>query len=156
VPPPQCPECGRFLSNGFVRGLLSAPASCPRCDALLTAGRFAGSDALATGPGSSGESVRPPDLAPASVRPERDVLEGWDRPTDVLPGREAGDLAAGWARTVATVVAAGVAGGLLGAVLSRRNRPVLAALGTVVGAGAAVLGSRDAGRSPEVASLCRR
>jgi hypothetical protein len=35
VPPERCPDCGRFLSRGFVAGLADRSAPCPRCGVEL-------------------------------------------------------------------------------------------------------------------------
>lgn len=152
--PPRCPECGRFLSNAFVQGLLAEPGACPRCATTLTADQFHGADALLQAPEPLAESVRPPDLPPESVRPsaDRDVLAGWDQPASVeadRSGRAGGGAVAGVpVREVAGVVGAGIAGGLLGgllgALLSRR-RTLLAVIGTLFGAGLAVLASQRQG-----------
>ncbi len=76
--PQKCPKCGLFLSNDFVRrtqqrpqapGALPRTASCPHCNTTPTA-----EPAPAAGAGS----VRPPDLPPAYVHDDGDVLAGWD------------------------------------------------------------------------------
>ena len=136
--PEQCPECGRFLARAFVAGLGDGPQPCPRCGAELTAdlvgaGSAGAEDATMPEAPSVDDtpSVRPPDLAPDAVR-QADVLEGWDRGSDVV------DLAR-WRddRQPFPVDAVAVAGGLVvgaavGAVLGER-RGRNAALGAVVG-----------------------
>lgn len=152
--PPRCPECGRFLSNAFVQGLLAEPRACPRCAATLTPDQFHGTDALLQAPEPLAESVRPPDLPPESVRPpaDRDVLAGWDQPASVAAdrsGRMGGGAVAGVpVREVAGVVGAGIAGGLLGGLLGAllpRRRTLLAVIGTLFGAGLALLATQRQG-----------
>jgi hypothetical protein len=53
VPPPKCPECGRFLKRSLVESLTAAPTPCPRCETGLVASMF-----------PEERSVRPPDLGP--------------------------------------------------------------------------------------------
>lgn len=36
MPPPQCPECGRFLATAFVEQITHEPAPCPRCGTELS------------------------------------------------------------------------------------------------------------------------
>ncbi len=36
MPPPQCPECGRFLATAFVEQITSEPAPCPGCGTELS------------------------------------------------------------------------------------------------------------------------
>lgn len=178
MPSQRCPDCGRFLSRGFVASLAERSAPCPRCGAALDGTRLtteapaptaptaaAGTpepepvpvpepaDALATAPDDGAEvepdepgdrstehaavvgpddaSVRPPDLAPDTVRD--DVLADWDvgvGPADMARWRE--DHRPFPTDTV--VVAGAAAGGLvLGAVLDDRTGRG-AAVGTVAGA----------------------
>jgi ribosomal protein S27AE len=35
VPPPQCPECGRFLATAFVNQIQASARPCPRCGTSL-------------------------------------------------------------------------------------------------------------------------
>lgn len=174
MPPPQCPECGRFLSKAFMVGLADGPVACPRCEVDLTADRFdpddlpeaiAGSEeavspeaeATATAAGEAADaledaereepdaSVRPPDLPPGDVEGDRDVLEGWDRPDaeviDLLE-RRASIGGADPSVVVGTLLGAGLAGGLLGAVVARNHRPFGALIGSLAGASGAMLGMR--------------
>jgi hypothetical protein len=114
VPPPQCPECGRFLKRTVVDGLTDEPTACPRCGTGLVAAMF---DAPADGsvpdpsrpaPTATDErSVRPPDLGradpattrvlevtgrgPGSVRPpDLPPVTVRDEPRDVLEGWDVG------------------------------------------------------------------
>jgi hypothetical protein len=113
VPPPQCPECGRFLKRDVVDALTDDPTACPRCGTGLVAAMFAGSTADAA-PGTeptpeAGDerSVRPPDLGradpattrvlevtgdgPGSVRPpDLPPVAVRDEPRDVLEGWDVG------------------------------------------------------------------
>ncbi len=147
MPPPQCPECGRFLSKDFVRGLLAEPAACPRCGTTLDAERFHGSEVLQTAPEPLAESVRPPDLPPETVRPaeERDVLAGWDQPPAPAAAEPAVAGDAGVARAAGLIVGAGVLGGAIGALASRRRRLLLTVVGTLLGALAALVTARLSG-----------
>jgi hypothetical protein len=55
VPPERCPDCGRFLSRGFVAGLADRSVPCPRCGVELDATMLvAGEEAV----GSSEEAAR--------------------------------------------------------------------------------------------------
>jgi hypothetical protein len=115
VPPPQCPECGRFLKRAVVDALTDDPTACPRCGTGLVAAMFADAadDATApapTGPGAEAaeeRSVRPPDLGradpattrilevtgggPGSVRPpDLPPVTVRDEPRDVLEGWDVG------------------------------------------------------------------
>lgn len=166
MPAPQCPMCGRFLKQAFVRELSDAPAPCPRCEQPLTAADFDAAPAPpqtassqepdvpahpeetataersapaepSAAPATGPASVRPPDLEPASVHD--DVLAGWDRGIGPMPP-------GGWQRdeppfpTDAVVVAgAAAAGVVLGAVGGRRRGrgALLGALAGAVLAGAA-------------------
>lgn len=155
MPPPQCPECGRFLSKAFMVGLADGPADCPRCETALTPDRFDPADLPASVSATEVEppseapasdaSVRPPDLPPSDVERGRDVLEGWDRPDaeviDLLE-RRASVGGADPGTVIGTVLGAGVAGGLLGAVVARNHRSFGAIIGTLAGASGAVLGMR--------------
>lgn len=151
--PPKCPQCGRFLSNAFIRALLDEPATCPRCGTTLNAEQFSGSDALAMAPPDG--SVRPPDLPPESVRPtaeERDVLEGWDQPAEVIDLQARRGVpepaVADRLRAMAVVMAAGVVGALLGALILRRHRRLGAILGTFAASMASRSPGAAAGRRP--------
>jgi hypothetical protein len=110
VPPPQCPECGRFLKRAVVDALTDDPTACPRCGTGLVAAMFADltDDATAAetaGAEASGErSVRPPDLGRADAATTR-VLEvtgggpGSVRPPDLPPVTvrdEPRDVLEGW------------------------------------------------------------
>lgn len=86
-------------------------------------------------------SIRPPDLAPESVR-GRDVLAGWD--VGVGPGE-----AAAWRhdrppfpQDTVVVGAAGLAGVVAGALISDRSRLRGALLGGLLGASAAAVARR--------------
>jgi hypothetical protein len=153
VPSQRCPDCGRFLPRGFVASLAERTAPCPRCGVALDATQLA-TDAPAPtaaagtlppepSAAAADTSVRPPDLAPDTVRD--DVLAGWDvgvGPSDMARWRE--DRRPFPTDTV--VVAGAAVGGLLlgaalGAVLGERPGRG-AVVGTVVGALAAAAGRR--------------
>lgn len=150
MPPPQCPECGRFLSKAFMVGLADGAADCPRCEAALTPDRFDPADLPPSVPATEAEpvsdtSVRPPDLPPPDLERDRDVLEGWDhQEAEVIEllERRASVGGAGPTTVIGTVLGAGVAGGLLGAVVARNHRSFGAIIGTLAGASGAVLGMR--------------
>jgi hypothetical protein len=156
VPPPKCPECGRFLKLALVASLTSDPVPCPRCETGLVAAMFPqetsvrppdlGTDAAATtelsvsavaAAAEARGSVRPPDLVPVTVRDEpRDVLAGWDEhadPADLVRWRE--DRPPFPTDTV-IVAGAGVLGVLAGALVPpRRGRnAAIGGLAGVVGA----------------------
>lgn len=139
--PDRCPECGRFLRGDFVVGLAEGPADCPGCGVVLTAERF--DDAAARGVEDTTSSVRPPDLPVEELRTD-DVLAGWDEghePT-VEPLTELRELFPPERLTeVFAVVAAGVAGGVLGGLLLPRHRSFGAFAGTLAGAAGALLGA---------------
>jgi hypothetical protein len=136
--PLRCPECGRFLSNEFVQGLIAEPGPCPRCETVLDADQFHGTAPLIHAPEPLAESVRPPDLPADEVVPpeERDVLAGWD--TDEHPER----MVAAPLGAAAAIVGAGVIGGLVGGLAARRHRSAGAVIGTLAGATAAIVSSR--------------
>lgn len=113
----------------------------PAVPAPGTAAAVDGEAADASSPSSAPDSIRPPDLDPQVVRtPDEDVLAGWD------VGATAEEVAS-WRRDqrpfptdAVVVVSAGVAGGVLAALLADRGRgrwAALGALGGVVGAGVA-------------------
>lgn len=143
-------------------GLSDGPEDCPRCETSLTADRFdpqdlpasvaadeteplAEADVAATADDVPEPSVRPPDLPPADTEADRDVLQGWDRPDaeviDLLE-RRASVGGADPAAVIGTVLGAGLAGGLLGAIVARNHRPFGAVVGTLAGASGAMLGMR--------------
>lgn len=138
-------------------GLSDGPEDCPRCEASLTADRFDPQDLPAAVAADETEplaradvegpepSVRPPDLPPTDVEADRDVLEGWDRPDaeviDLLE-RRVSVGGADPAAVIGTVLGAGLAGGLLGAIVARNHRPFGAVVGTLAGASGAMLGMR--------------
>lgn len=161
MPPAQCPECGRFLARGFVQNLVTEPADCPKCGLRLSAAHFpeelgqaAAPDGPAEEPAGAAElrdgttpdpddlSVRPPDLDPGDVRRTddggRDPLQGWDAgDADVL---ELDRFRAGRRPPPdgAIVGGAGLAGALVGVLVSdRRGRGV--ALGLTAGVAAAAV-----------------
>ncbi len=156
MPPPQCPECARFLSNAFVVGLGDEPAPCPRCGTVLTvdadgapvpaseAAPAETAPAGATAPPAAEPrevpeppSVRPPDLPAAAVR-DRDVLEGWDE--EALPGRapaEGTPILGFTPAELGTIVGAGLVGGLMGAWLAGEYRRLGATVGAAAAAGMA-------------------
>jgi hypothetical protein len=127
VPPPKCPECGRFLKQSLVASLSDEPTPCPRCETGLVATMFAqgtdggvetdgGLEATVETTGGveavDGErSVRPPDLGisdPVPVAVQAPTLaEGHDadrgsvRPPDLPPVTvrdEPRDVLADWDR----------------------------------------------------------
>jgi hypothetical protein len=113
VPPPQCPECGRFLKQSYVDQLSADPTSCPRCGTGLVASMFpedrsvrppdlgpADATAVPAAPAAD-RSVRPPDLGPADATavPAAPAADGSVRPPDLVPVTvrdEARDVLAGW------------------------------------------------------------
>lgn len=157
--PVQCPECARFLSNAFVAGLQKGPAPCPKCETELRSQQFEDAEGNATTPvadrGSTGSavagegSVRPPDLAPATVRDGGpDPLAGWDRHGDAGPmvglGPEHDPAATG-----AAIGVGGVVGALIGAVAA--DRSVLGALvGGAIGGALAAAGAHAIARRQQV------
>lgn len=136
MPPQQCPDCGRFLKNDLVASLTDTPTPCPGCDTGLVAAMFADSGAAR---GDASSSVRPPDLAPESVR---------DDPAQALAGWDAGEVAdlERWRDDrppfpvdAAVIGGAALVGALVGAVSSRR-----AVRGATLGGLAAGLGAAAA------------
>lgn len=145
MPPEQCPECGRFLSNAFVTGLAAADAPCPKCETTLVAAMFsvAETDVAEVEPAvpTSG-AVRPPDLEPqasgATVRPpDQSHLAGWDTGgapvTTIDPSEHRG-----FDPVVFGVLTAGgaLAGLGLGGLLASKRRGLGATFGVIVGAAA--------------------
>lgn len=117
--PAQCPSCGRFLSNDLVAGLSDDEAPCPKCGTMLTASMF-----------DDDQTLEPP--AEATTAPADDPLEGWDsgapEVVDLAPVRP------GRSDDGAVLVAAGVVGVLVGALLGRSGaRRRWAMLGGLVG-----------------------
>lgn len=163
MPPAQCPECGRFLKRSLVTGLAETPAPCPACGAELRADMFArepvaaaaspasatsdvaADDTAVDAAASDGDegSVRPPDLAPQTVRDDAsDVLAGWD----VGAGP---DEVAGWRDDTppfpidaAVVLGLGAAGMLMGWAVGRDRRLRGALAGAFAGAVAASVARR--------------
>lgn len=160
MPPKQCPECGRFLKNAFVDALANGPVACPRCEATLDASRFAGGapGRIPVPAGGSGDdepdparagepaprpdevSVRPPDLAPDTVRDGTDdVLAEWDH------GASAAEIASWRADRrpfpldTVVVIGGGVAGLIAGLIGGRDHRVRDAALGAIAGVGGAAV-----------------
>lgn len=83
MPPPQCPECGRFLATAFIEQIRTEPAPCPGCDTQLS---HAAQDAGAT-------PVEPrPVPPPAATLPEQGAVGAADALDDQ---DETGDEAAG-------------------------------------------------------------
>lgn len=118
MPPVQCPECGRFLANAFVMGLLTEPNDCPKCGTRLSAANFpdklgqaAAPDGPAEEPAAAAElrSDEPPPATPG------DPLWDWDGggPNQAAPSEPVPDAA--------VIAGSGAAGALLGALLSRRR-----------------------------------
>lgn len=139
--PAQCPECGRFLAKAFVAGLGTEPTPCPRCESPLTAAMLQDDVAAARTSDAAAQtsevapdpdaSVRPPDLAPDTVR-EDDVLDGWDRGADVVDLARFRDDQPPFPVDAAIVGGGLLAGAILGAMVGQR-RVRGAALGAVVG-----------------------
>lgn len=146
--PERCPECGRFLAADFVEGLAAEPSPCPRCEVVLGPEHFSDieqqvqgtEEALATTPDAT--SVRPPDLPPAAVRSRSDVLAGWDEPHGARSSLAEEIVAGDNLGLVATIIGAGVVGGLVAGLAASRRRPAWTVAGTVAGAALAVLGTR--------------
>ncbi|MFP4311593.1 MAG: hypothetical protein ACLFS9_06365 [Nitriliruptoraceae bacterium] len=141
MPPKRCPECGRFLANDLVASLFEAPAPCPRCGVALHPDTIVGGErdraprpAVLAASSQASDSVRPPDLDPATVRArDDDPLAGWDAgatPEEVASWRAD---ARPFPTDSVVVVSAAVVGGVLGAVLPERPRGSCIALGAVTG-----------------------
>ncbi len=83
MPPPQCPECGRFLATAFVEQITTEPAPCPGCGTELSLAPEEPSDE-AVAPETS-----PPVPPPAATLPPDgdagavDVLD--EGPSDEAP-----------------------------------------------------------------------
>lgn len=145
MPPPQCPDCGRFLSHDFVEGLAEAPSDCPRCGTSRALDDFvdyladANIDLAAEALSSEAVVHRAPDGDDDQLR---DVLAGWDRPSVLPPAVPVADEDEERFVTAATIVVAGVAGGLVGGLVFPRHRSGGAVFGTLVGAGVGAASSR--------------
>lgn len=70
MPPPQCPECGRFLATAFVETIRSEPAPCPGCGTELSLEEERGE---ATAPEES-----PPVPPPAAALPDEEAAGAAD------------------------------------------------------------------------------
>lgn len=162
MPPPQCPTCGRFLSKAFVLGLREAADRCPRCDTRLTDEHFApavadrdepppapavGSRTATTA--TSATTAASATTATTADERDRDVLASWDRdvaaPADRADSQPPLTDITDGPTAVAIVIGAGVLGGLLGGLALRRDTVLGAVVGTLAGAGAALVGTRLVG-----------
>lgn len=165
----QCPECGRFLSKGFVAGLAVEPAACPKCETELTAAHFPdelGQAAAPEGPTeepagaaevrqeypdapAADASVRPPDLEPGDVRVDdvgqKDPLAGWDEDVVELDRFRSANAQP---PDAAIVAGAAAAGAVIGALLADERRVAGAGLGALLGA-AAGAAARQVWRLPD-------
>lgn len=63
MPPPQCPECGRFLATAFVEQITTEPAPCPGCGTELSLAPDDGAD------GAAKPDEAPPVPPPAATLP---------------------------------------------------------------------------------------
>lgn len=151
MPPSQCPQCGRFLSQGFILGLATEPAPCPKCGRLLSPAQF--TEVLGAAAEPDGPVEEPAGAAEvrAEVRTEiagadADPLDRWDD-----PGGQVGDLDRfrQEAPPADAIILAGTGlfGAVVGALVSeRRGRGAL--IGLLVGLGAAAK-ARQVWKLPE-------
>lgn len=139
MPPAQCPECGRFLSKGFVASLTDEPTPCPSCETPLMGADF-GSSRKAASAAPAQPAAFEPDTAgePTADKPtaatDSDPLEGWDRGRVV----DLGDWRAGRADGPSDLAVIGIAaaiGALLGLLVGRPGRLLAMLFGAAFGAG---------------------
>ena len=129
MPPPQCPECGRFLATVFVEEIRTEPAPCPGCGAELFLDAEEGGDDGAPSPTHvddvttdepADDAREPEDVGPGPAATTPAVEEPHDlppEPADVAPEPETSvrppdrdrDPLAGWDE-VATAPAPAAAG----------------------------------------------
>lgn len=83
MPPPQCPECGRFLATAFVEQITNEPAPCPGCGTELSLATDEPDDAAAP-------QDAPPVPPPAATLPAEDAA-GADDALDDDAADESGD-----------------------------------------------------------------
>ena len=93
MPPPQCPECGRFLATAFVEQIATEPAPCPGCGAELS---FEPEDDTPAAAASSGdEDTAGDDVADEGAAPEGDSAAPEDEDVDAphpAPADAPGDV----------------------------------------------------------------
>lgn len=73
MPPPQCPECGRFLATAFVEKIKAEPAPCPGCGTELSLAEDEAAEADVATPEES-----PPVPPPAATLPEEGAAGAGD------------------------------------------------------------------------------
>ncbi len=145
MPPVQCPECGRFLSNDFVQSLAVEPSACPKCETRLTPAHFP--DELGQAAAPAGPSEEPAAAAELRADAAPDPLEGWDTPGAAVLDMDRYRVDAGPPPDGAIIAGAAAMGVVVGALASsRRGRGAL--LGGLAGAVAAGV-ARQVWRAPE-------
>lgn len=70
MPPPQCPECGRFLATAFVEQIKHEPAPCPRCGTELS---LEDEDDAGTPDTARAPDAAPPVPPPSATLPDQAV-----------------------------------------------------------------------------------
>lgn len=147
--PAQCPECGRFLSKTFVASLTVESADCPKCETLLTATQFGldQSEGVTTPkdrdeePAQAAALRAEPPVATPSPAPVREVLADWDQGGASVHDLDAHRGGNGAPPDAAILGGAGVAGLLVGLVVSdRRGRGGL--IGLILGLLAAAVAKK--------------
>lgn len=89
MPPPQCPECGRFLATAFVETIRTEPAPCPRCGTELSLAE----EDEEPGDGATPEEA-PPVPPPAATLPAEEAAGAGDAVDEVAADDESAPAAA--------------------------------------------------------------